>query len=55
MIMALSLYLGHQAIAQDQKPFYRGGFDDQIGEAPNGAKANAEYVKYFTCVEAWRK
>jgi len=28
--IALSLCLGPQAIAQDEKPFYRGGFDDQI-------------------------
>jgi hypothetical protein len=34
MAVALSLCLGSQAIAQDEKPFYRGGFDDQIVEAP---------------------
>jgi hypothetical protein len=34
IIMAFSLCLGHQAIAQDEKPFYRGGFDGQIVEAP---------------------
>jgi hypothetical protein len=33
MGVALSLCLGSQAIAKDEKPFYRGGFDDQIVEA----------------------
>jgi hypothetical protein len=46
--IALSLCLGSQANAQDEKPFYRGGFDDQIVEAPNGAKVNAQYKKYLS-------
>ncbi len=29
-------------------PFYRGGFDDQIVEAPNGAKANAQYRAFLS-------
>jgi alkyl sulfatase BDS1-like metallo-beta-lactamase superfamily hydrolase len=47
MTIALSLGLGSQANAQDEKPFYRGGFDDQIAEAPNGAKVNGQYRKYL--------
>jgi hypothetical protein len=31
--IALGLCFGSQAIAQDEKPFYRGGFDGQIVEA----------------------
>jgi hypothetical protein len=45
---ALSLCLGAQATAQDEKPFYRGGFDDQIVEAPNGAKVNAQ-CRIYVC------
>ena len=48
MAVALSLCLGFQANAQDEKPFYRGGFDDEIVEAPNGAKVNAQYKKYLS-------
>jgi alkyl sulfatase BDS1-like metallo-beta-lactamase superfamily hydrolase len=48
MTIALCLCLGFQANAQDEKPFYRGGFDDQIVEAPNGAKVNAQYKKYLS-------
>ncbi len=48
MTIALGLGLGSQANAQDQLPFYRGGFDDQIVEAPNGAKVNAQYKKYLS-------
>ena len=36
------------ARAETEKPFYRGGFDDQIGEAPNGAKVNAQYEKFLS-------
>ncbi len=46
--VALSLCLGPQANAQDEKPYYRGGFDDQIAEAPNGAKVNAQYKKFLS-------
>ncbi|PQJ27276.1 hypothetical protein BSZ32_01380 [Rubritalea profundi] len=45
---ALSLCLGSQLGAQTEKPFYRGGLDDQIVEAPNGAKANAQYEKFVS-------
>ena len=48
MGVALSLCLGSQLGAQTEKPFYRGGLDDQIGEAPNGAKANAQYEKFLS-------
>jgi alkyl sulfatase BDS1-like metallo-beta-lactamase superfamily hydrolase len=48
VIIGLSLCLGSQANAQDDKPFYRGGFDDQIVEAPNGAKVNAQYQKFLS-------
>jgi hypothetical protein len=48
MTIALSIGLGSQANAQDEKPFYRGGFDDQIVEAPNGAKVNAQYEKFLS-------
>jgi len=40
--------MSHQAAAQDATPFYRGGFDDQIVEAPNGAKVNAQYKKFLS-------
>jgi alkyl sulfatase BDS1-like metallo-beta-lactamase superfamily hydrolase len=46
--IALSLCLGFQVSAHAEKPFYRGGFDDQIVEAPNGAKVNAEYKKFLS-------
>jgi hypothetical protein len=36
------------ASAETEKPFYRGGFDDQIVEAPNGAKVNAQYQKFLS-------
>jgi len=42
---ALSLSLGVQANAEDKKPFYRGGYDDQIAEAPNGNPVKPEPVK----------
>ncbi len=34
------------AWAQEKKPFYRGGFDDQKVAAPNGAIVNEDYRKY---------
>lgn len=48
MVVAISICLGSQANAQDEKPFYRGGYDDQIAEAPNGAKVNAQYKKFLS-------
>ncbi len=48
MTIALSLSLGFQVCAQTEKPFYRGGLDDQIVEAPNGAKVNAQYKKFLS-------
>ena len=36
------------ASAGTEKPFYRGGLDDQIVEAPNGAKVNAQYEKFLS-------
>ena len=44
ILMALSMLT--LASAQAEKPFYRGGMDDQISEAPNGAKANVQYMKF---------
>ncbi len=48
MAIAAGLCLVSQASAQDEQPFYRGGFDDQIVEAPNGAKVNAQYQKFLS-------
>jgi hypothetical protein len=39
MTVALSLCLGFQANAQDEKPFYRGGFDDQLDEQSGKVKS----------------
>lgn len=33
------------AFAQDAKQFYRGGLDDKVTTAPNGAKLNAAFMK----------
>ena len=41
ILMTLSMLTS--ASAQTEKPFYRGGLDDQIVKAPNGAKVNAQY------------
>lgn len=44
----LGLCLGSLVHAQDtDKPFYRGGLDDQVVVAPNGAKVNASYLDYW--------
>jgi len=48
LTIALSLCLGFQVSAQAEEPFYRGGLDGQIVEAPNGAKVNAQYEKYLS-------
>ncbi len=34
--------------AHAEQPFYRGGMDDQIVDAPNGAKVNAQYEKFLS-------
>ena len=35
------------ASAQTEEPFYRGGLDDQVVEAPNGAKVNEGYLDWI--------
>ncbi len=43
-----SLPLANAASAEDTKLFYRGDYDDQITEAPNGAKVNKAYNKFIS-------
>jgi hypothetical protein len=38
--LAMTFGICATAFAQDAKPFYRGGFDDQIVEAPKGHEGN---------------
>jgi alkyl sulfatase BDS1-like metallo-beta-lactamase superfamily hydrolase len=46
ILMTLSMLT--LASAQAEEPFYRGGLDGQIVEAPNGAKVNAQYEKFLS-------
>lgn len=46
--LAMTFGICATAFAQDAKPFYRGGLDDQIVEAPNGAKVSAPYKQFLS-------
>ncbi|MFC1836908.1 MBL fold metallo-hydrolase, partial [Thermodesulfobacteriota bacterium] len=37
----------YTVLAQKDKPFYRGGFDDRKTKAPNGAIVNEDYLKFI--------
>ncbi|RLA39034.1 MAG: MBL fold metallo-hydrolase, partial [Gammaproteobacteria bacterium] len=47
-LASLAIFFGNTAIASDSKPFYRGGADDSIATAANGARVNREYYKFIS-------
>lgn len=46
LTILMTISMATLASAQTEEPFYRGGLDDQIVDAPNGAKVNAQYEKF---------
>lgn len=47
-LASLAIFFENTAIASDSKPFYRGGADDSITTAANGARVNREYYKFIS-------
>jgi alkyl sulfatase BDS1-like metallo-beta-lactamase superfamily hydrolase len=48
VLLALLLFgTSNALLAQSERPFYRGGLDDQKATAPNGAIVNADYKRFL--------
>ena len=47
-LITIVILSGNAAIASDSKPFYRGGADNDIVTAVNGAKVNKSYNKFIS-------
>jgi len=48
LVMVAMLFSYTTAIASDSKPFYRGGADNDIATAANGANVNKDYYKFIS-------